>query len=49
MKDLFLKINELGDKDSQALREEYKEWLEACEGVNKHRHVLSMNQIKPNS
>lgn len=48
MKDTFLRKKELGDKDSQALREEYKEWLEASEGGNKHPHVLYMNQIKPN-
>ncbi len=35
MKDSFRRIKELGDKDSQALREEYKEWIEASEGVNK--------------
>jgi len=29
MKDTFLWIKELGFKDSYALREEYKEWLEA--------------------
>ena len=49
MKDTFLRIKELGDKDSQALREEYKEWLEASEGENKHPHVLYMNHMKPNS
>ena len=49
MKDIYLKIEELGDKECQALREEYNEWLEACEGGNKHPHVLYMNQMKPNS
>ena len=49
MKDIFLRIKELDDIESQALREEYKEWLEACEGENKHPHVLYMNQFKPNS
>ena len=48
MKDILLKINELGDKDSQALREEYKEWLEASQEGNKHPHVLYMIQMKPN-
>ena len=47
MKDTFLRIKVLGGKDSQALREEYKEWLEASEGGNKHPHVLYMNQMKP--
>ena len=46
MKDIYLKINELGSKDSQALREEYKEWLEAGEVGNKHPHVLYMNLNK---
>ena len=46
MKDIFLKIKESGDNDSQALKEEYKEWLEASEGGNKHPQVLYMNQIK---
>ena len=48
MKDTLLRIKELGEKESEALREEYKEWLEASEGGNKHPHVLYMNQIKPN-
>ncbi len=48
-KDIFLKIKELDDKDSQALSEEYKEWLEASEGGNTLPHVLYMNQIKPNN
>ena len=49
MNDTFLRIKELGEKDSQALKEEYKEWLEACEAENKHPHVLYINQIIPNS
>ena len=49
MKDIFLKIKVLDDKDSQTLREEYKEWLEACEKGNKHPHVLYMNQMKNKS
>ena len=49
MKDIFLQIKEIGDKDTQALIEKYKEWLEASEGLNKHPHVLYMNQIKPKS
>ena len=47
MSDIFQKIKESGDKDSQSLREEYKEWLEACEEGHKQPHVLYMNQIKP--
>ncbi len=49
MKDTVRRIKELGEKDSQALREEYKEWIEASEGRNKHPHVLYMNQMKPKS
>ena len=39
-------IKELGEKDSQALREEYKEWIETSEGGNKHHHVLYVNRMK---
>ena len=46
MKDAFRRIKELGGKDSQALREEYKEWIDASEGGNKHPHVLYMNQLE---
>ena len=49
MKDTFQRIKELGEKDSQALREEYKEWIDASEGANKHPHVLYMNQMEPKS
>ena len=49
MKDTFPRIKELVEKDSQVLREEYKEWIEASEGRNKHPHVLYMNQMKPKS
>ena len=49
MKDTFRRIKELGQKDSQALREEYKEWIEASEGGNKQPHVLYMNQMKSKS
>ena len=49
MNDIYVKIEELGNKDSQALREEYKEWLEAGEVGNKHPHVLYMNLIKSKS
>ncbi len=49
MKDTFQRIKELCEKDRQALREEYKEWIEASEGGNKQPHVLYMNQIKSKS
>ena len=47
MKDTFQRIKELGKEDSQALKEEYKEWIEASEVGNKHPHVLYMNQMEP--
>ena len=49
MEDTSRRIKELGEKDSQALREEYKEWIDASEGVNKHPYVLYMNQLEPKS
>ena len=49
LKDTFRRIKELGEKDSQALREEYKEWIDASEGGNKQPHVLYMNQLEPKS
>ena len=49
MKDTFQRIKELVEKDSQALREKFKEWIEISEGGNKHPHVLYMNQLEPKS
>ena len=49
IKDAFRRIKELGGKDSEALREEYKEWIDASEGVGKHPHVLYLNQMEPKS
>ena len=49
MKDTIQRLKELGEKDSQALREEYKEWLEASESGIKQPHVLYINQIQPKS
>ena len=49
MKDTFLRLKKLGEKDSQALREEYKEWMDASEGGNKHPHVLYINLLEPKS
>ena len=46
MKDTFRRIKELGQKDSQALRELYKEWIEAIEGWNRQPHVLYVNHMK---
>ena len=47
MKDTFLRIKKLGEKDSQALRDEYKEWIDASEGGNKHPLVLYTTQWEP--
>ena len=44
--DILFKINELGDKDSKALRDEFKEWLEASDSSENHPHVLYINLIK---
>ena len=49
VKDTFRRIKELDEKDSQALREEYKEWIDASEGGNKHPYVLYINQFEPKS
>jgi len=49
MKDTFRRLTELGEKDCQALREEYKEWIEASECGNKHPHVLYVKQMNPKS
>ncbi len=49
MKETFRRIKELGENDSHALREEYKEWLEVSEEGNKQPHVLYMNYMKSNS
>ena len=49
MKDTYLRIKQLGHKDSQALREEYKEWIDASERKGKHPQVLYINQINFNT
>ena len=49
MNDTLLRIKQLDEKDSQALREEDKEWIDASEGGSKHPHVLYMNQMEPKS
>ncbi len=43
-KDTFRRIKELGEKESQALRVEYEEWIEASSGGNNQPHVLYMNR-----
>ncbi len=39
------RINELDELNERALREEYKEWIEASEGSKDQPHVLYANQI----
>ena len=45
MKDSVKRINELDGLNEKALREEYKEWIEASEGSKDQPHVLYANQI----
>ena len=45
MKDAVKRINELDGLNEKALREEYKEWIEASEGTKDQPHVLYANQI----
>ena len=45
IKDAVKRINELDGLNEKALREEYKEWIEASEGSKDQPHVLYANQI----
>ena len=45
MNDTVKRINELDGLNEKALREEYKEWIEASEGIKDQPHVLYANQI----
>ena len=45
MNDSVKRINELDGLNQKALREEYKEWVEASEGNKDQPHVLYANQI----
>ena len=45
MKDAVKRINELDGLNEKALREEYKEWIEASEGSKDQPHVLYANPI----
>ena len=45
MNDAVKRINELDGLNEKALREEYKEWIEASEGTKDQPHVLYANQI----
>ncbi len=49
MKDTLLRIRNLGGKDSQPLKEEFREWLDASSEFDKHPHVLYISQINPSS
>ena len=45
MNDAVKRLNELDGLNEKALREEYKEWIEASEGSKDQPHVLYANQI----
>ena len=45
MNDAVKRINELDGLNEKALRDEYKEWIEAIEGSKDQPHVLYANQI----
>ena len=45
MNDTVKRINELDGPNKKALRQEYKEWIEASEGSKDQPHVLYANQI----
>mgnify|MGYP001298443871 CR=1 FL=1 len=45
MNDAVKRINELDGLNEKALREEYKEWIEASEGSKDQPHVLYANKI----
>ena len=45
MNDASKRITELDGLDKKALKEEYKEWIQASEGSKDQPHVLYANQI----
>ena len=49
IKDTLLRIRFLGKNDSRAIVEEFREWLDACESLDKHPPVLYINQINTDS
>ena len=49
MNDALKRLNDLDGLNKKALRDEYREWIEASEGGNKQPHVLYLNEMKPNS
>ncbi len=45
MNDASNRLMELDGLDKKALKEEYKEWIQASEGSKEQPHVLYANQI----
>ena len=45
MNDASKRLMELDGLDKKALKEEYKEWIQASEGGKEQPHVLYANQI----
>tara|TARA_B100000579_G_scaffold101517_1_gene80774 strand:- start:108 stop:305 length:198 start_codon:yes stop_codon:yes gene_type:complete len=45
MNDASKRLLELDGLDKKALKEEYKEWIQASEGIKDQPHVLYANQI----
>ncbi|WP_269624328.1 hypothetical protein [Prochlorococcus marinus] len=45
MNDASKRLMELDGLDQKALKEEYKEWIQASEGSKDQPHVLYANQI----
>ena len=45
MNDTSKRLMELDGLDKKALKEEYKEWIQASEGSKDQPHVLYANQI----
>tara|TARA_B100000579_G_scaffold392430_1_gene368352 strand:+ start:174 stop:371 length:198 start_codon:yes stop_codon:yes gene_type:complete len=45
MNDAVKRLLELDGLDQKALKEEYKEWIQASEGSKDQPHVLYANQI----
>ena len=45
MNDASKRLMELDGLDKKALKEEYKEWIQASEGGKDQPHVLYVNQI----
>ena len=45
MNDALNRLIELDGLDKKALTEEYKEWIQASEGIKDQPHVLYANQI----